>query len=54
MSLLVIVAVIIALLFNFLNGMNLAACAIATIVFTKVLSPFMLSWHRVYSQADEE
>jgi PiT family inorganic phosphate transporter len=39
MSWLVILAVIIALLFNFLNGMNDAANSIATIVSTKVLSP---------------
>ncbi|MEF9931326.1 MAG: inorganic phosphate transporter, partial [Bacteroidales bacterium] len=35
----VIIAVIIALLFDFLNGMNDAANSIATIVSTKVLSP---------------
>src|SRR5512133_237442 len=36
---LVIVAIFIALLFDFLNGMNDAANSIATIVSTKVLSP---------------
>jgi len=41
MSLLVIVAVVLALLFNFLNGMNDAANSIATIVSTKVLSPVL-------------
>ena len=35
----VIVAIFIALLFDFLNGMNDAANSIATIVSTKVLSP---------------
>ncbi|MEN6619853.1 MAG: inorganic phosphate transporter [Rikenellaceae bacterium] len=35
----VIIAIIIALLFDFLNGMNDAANSIATIVSTKVLSP---------------
>jgi PiT family inorganic phosphate transporter len=39
MSWLVILAVIIALMFNFLNGMNDAANSIATIVSTKVLPP---------------
>jgi PiT family inorganic phosphate transporter len=39
MSWLVILAVVIALMFNFLNGMNDAANSIATIVSTKVLSP---------------
>lgn len=37
----VIITVIIALVFDFLNGMNDAANSIATIVSTKVLSPFM-------------
>ena len=41
MSLVVITAIIIALLFNFLNGMNDAANSIATIVSTKVLSPVL-------------
>ena len=36
----VIVAIFIALLFDFLNGMNDAANSIATIVSTKVLTPF--------------
>ena len=35
----VIIAIIVALLFDFLNGMNDAANSIATIVSTKVLSP---------------
>ena len=35
----VIVAIVIALLFDFLNGMNDAANSIATIVSTRVLSP---------------
>ena len=35
----VIAGIIIALLFDFLNGMNDAANSIATIVSTKVLSP---------------
>lgn len=37
----VIIAIVIALLFDFLNGMNDAANSIATIVSTKVLSPAM-------------
>ena len=37
---LVLIIVVIAHLFNFLNGMNDAANSIATIVSTKVLSPF--------------
>jgi PiT family inorganic phosphate transporter len=37
---LVIIIVVIALVFDFLNGMNDAANSIATIVSTKVLSPF--------------
>lgn len=37
----VIITVVIALAFDFLNGMNDAANSIATIVSTKVLSPFM-------------
>ena len=39
MDLIVIIAIVIALLFDFLNGMNDAANSIATIVSTKVLSP---------------
>ncbi len=37
----VIITIAIALIFDFLNGMNDAANSIATIVSTKVLSPFM-------------
>ncbi|MDR2449909.1 MAG: inorganic phosphate transporter [Prevotellaceae bacterium] len=37
---LVIIGIVIALLFDFLNGMNDAANSIATIVATRVLSPF--------------
>lgn len=40
MSAVVIIAIIIALVFDFLNGMNDAANSIATIVSTKVLKPF--------------
>ena len=36
---LVIVIILLALLFDFLNGMNDAANSIATIVSTRVLSP---------------
>lgn len=39
MSFVVIIAIVIALLFDFLNGMNDAANSIATVVSTKVLSP---------------
>jgi PiT family inorganic phosphate transporter len=41
MSTTIIIIIIIALVFNFLNGMNDAANSIATIVATKVLSPLM-------------
>jgi PiT family inorganic phosphate transporter len=41
MSAVVIVAIIIALMFDFINGMNDAANSIATIVSTKVLSPLL-------------
>jgi inorganic phosphate transporter, PiT family len=37
----VVIAIVIALLFDFLNGMNDAANSIATIVSTKVLPPFL-------------
>jgi PiT family inorganic phosphate transporter len=37
----VIIAIVIALLFDFLNGMNDAANSIATVVSTKVLPPFV-------------
>ena len=36
----VVIAIVIALLFDFLNGMNDAANSIATVVSTKVLPPF--------------
>ncbi|MEA5005986.1 MAG: inorganic phosphate transporter [Rikenellaceae bacterium] len=39
MLIIVIIAIVVALLFDFLNGMNDAANSIATIVSTKVLSP---------------
>jgi PiT family inorganic phosphate transporter len=39
MNVIVIICIVIALLFDFLNGMNDAANSIATIVSTKVLSP---------------
>lgn len=41
MSIVVIIAIVIALSFDFMNGMNDAANSIATIVSTKVLSPFL-------------
>jgi PiT family inorganic phosphate transporter len=41
MDLLVIITITLALLFDFLNGMNDAANSIATVVSTKVLSPIM-------------
>ncbi len=41
MSAVVIIAIVIALSFDFLNGMNDAANSIATVVSTKVLSPFV-------------
>jgi len=41
MSLIVIITILIALLFDFLNGMNDAANSIATVVATKVLSPLL-------------
>ncbi|MCB9000181.1 MAG: inorganic phosphate transporter [Bacteroidales bacterium] len=41
MNTVIVISIIIALLFNFLNGMNDAANSIATIVSTKVLSPVM-------------
>lgn len=37
----VVIAVVLALVFNFLNGMNDAANSIATVVATKVLSPLL-------------
>ncbi len=48
----VIITVIIALVFDFLNGMNDAANSIATIVATKVLSPFMaVAWAAFFNFA---
>ena len=41
MSIVVIIAIVIALSFDFLNGMNDAANSIATVVSTKVLSPLL-------------
>jgi len=41
MDALVIITITLALLFDFLNGMNDAANSIATVVSTKVLSPLM-------------
>jgi PiT family inorganic phosphate transporter len=52
MSIVVIVAIVIALLFDFLNGMNDAANSIATIVSTKVLSPaFAVLWAAFFNFA---
>lgn len=49
---LVIICIIIALLFDFLNGMNDAANSIATIVSTKVLSPFAaVAWAAFFNFA---
>ncbi len=45
MNFVIITAIVIALLFDFLNGMNDAANSIATVVSTKVLSPlFAVIW----------
>jgi PiT family inorganic phosphate transporter len=41
MSFIAVAAIVLALIFNFLNGMNDAANSIATIVSTKVLSPVL-------------
>jgi PiT family inorganic phosphate transporter len=41
MNIIIITAILIALLFDFLNGMNDAANSIATVVSTKVLSPLV-------------
>lgn len=40
----VIIAALIALAFNFMNGMNDAANAIATVVATKALTPKRAVW----------
>lgn len=48
----VIICVVIALLFDFLNGMNDAANSIATVVSTKVLSPFAaVAWAAFFNFA---
>jgi PiT family inorganic phosphate transporter len=52
MSPIIFILIIIALLFNFLNGMNDAANSIATIVATKVLSPLMaVIWAALFNFA---
>jgi len=52
MSLIVIITILIALLFDFLNGMNDAANSIATVVATKVLSPlFAVFWAAFFNFA---
>ncbi len=48
----VIITIVIALLFDFLNGMNDAANSIATVVSTKVLSPFTaVAWAAFFNFA---
>jgi PiT family inorganic phosphate transporter len=50
MSPVVVVAIAIALIFDFLNGMNDAANSIATVVSTKVLSPLLaVMWAAVFN-----
>ncbi|MFH0760618.1 MAG: inorganic phosphate transporter [Bacteroidota bacterium] len=45
MSVFIIIIIVIALAFNFINGMNDAANSIATVVSTKVLTPFQgVAW----------
>lgn len=45
MSVFIVIIIVIALVFNFINGMNDAANSIATVVSTKVLSPFQgVAW----------
>jgi PiT family inorganic phosphate transporter len=52
MTTIVIVAIVIALLFDFLNGMNDAANSIATVVATKVLPPFLaVAWAALFNFA---
>ncbi|MDD5694878.1 MAG: inorganic phosphate transporter [Bacteroidales bacterium] len=52
MDTLVLVTIILALLFNFLNGMNDAANSIATVVSTKVLSPILgVAWAALFNFA---
>ncbi len=52
MEIIVIVTIIIALLFDFLNGMNDAANSIATVVSTRVLSPLMaVAWAAFFNFA---
>ena len=41
MDTIIIITIVIALIFNFLNGMNDAANSIATVVSTKVLPPLL-------------
>lgn len=52
MSTLVIIIIVIALIYDFLNGMNDAANSVATIVATRVLSPFMaVLWAALFNFA---
>ncbi len=52
MSTIVIVAIVIALLFDFMNGMNDAANSIATVVATKVLPPLVaVAWAAFFNFA---
>ncbi len=52
MSTLVIIIIVIALIYDFLNGMNDAANSVATIVATRVLSPFMaVLWAAIFNFA---
>lgn len=52
MDILVIITITLALLFDFLNGMNDAANSIATIVSTKVLTPLMgVAWAAFFNFA---
>ncbi len=52
MDALVIITITLALLFDFLNGMNDAANSIATVVSTKVLSPLMgVAWAAIFNFA---
>ncbi len=47
---LLIIAIVLALLFDFLNGMNDAANSVATIVSTRVLSPRLaVVWATVFN-----
>ena len=52
MDILIIITIVLALLFDFLNGMNDAANSIATVVSTKVLSPFLgVAWAAFFNFA---